>query len=425
MPTPALLDKFFPRYTRFDPAVPVWCVTPDEGRAIHRFFDTSPISPSGRYAALFRFSREDRPPELGDTGRVIVIDLDTGDEIQVAETAGFEAQMGANINWGGTDRELFFNDVSPSDYRPFAWNCDFASGARRAMRGTVYHAATNGKFLISANLANSARTQPGYGVIVPRENLRRNIAPAEDDGFHITDTHSGETRLLVSIAELLRRAAPPARYTDPARYEFYGFHSKFNPQGDRVMVSVRAFPAAEQARWNMFAIDHNAIEFAWFTLDLDAREIHCPVGPEEWCKGGHHATFFPDGRRISMNLAHDRSHLRLMQVDLDGGNYRQIRDGLIGSGHPTVTPDGTHIITDSYEGEGVAFGDGTVPLRWIDLRDGTEECLVRVNVRQPCPDGTMRVDPHPAWDRGNRWVTFNGFVDGTRRVFIADLGGKM
>jgi hypothetical protein len=33
----------------------------------------------------------------------------------------------------------------------------------------------------------------------------------------------------------------------------------------------------------------------------------------------------------------------------------------------------------------------------------------------------MRVDPHPAWDRTWRYVTFNAFVDGTRRVFVADM----
>ena len=54
------LARRFPRYTDFDPLVPVWCVTPGKGRTIHRFFDSSPFSPSGRYMALFRLPQEDR-----------------------------------------------------------------------------------------------------------------------------------------------------------------------------------------------------------------------------------------------------------------------------------------------------------------------------------------------------------------------------
>lgn len=38
------LDAGFPRFTDFSPAVPVWCLTRDCDRTIHRFSDTSPIS---------------------------------------------------------------------------------------------------------------------------------------------------------------------------------------------------------------------------------------------------------------------------------------------------------------------------------------------------------------------------------------------
>ena len=33
----------------------------------------------------------------------------------------------------------------------------------------------------------------------------------------------------------------------------------------------------------------------------------------------------------------------------------------------------------------------------------------------------LRLDPHPAWDRTWRYVTFNAVAGGTRRVFVADM----
>ena len=39
----------------------------------------------------------------------------------MAETCGWEPQMGANINWGATDEQLFFNDVDTETWEPFAW----------------------------------------------------------------------------------------------------------------------------------------------------------------------------------------------------------------------------------------------------------------------------------------------------------------
>lgn len=415
------MHKSFPRYLDYNPKIPVWCVTPDRSGCIHRFFDTSPISPSGRYLAVFQLPFEDRQPEPGETGNVCVIDLETGKDRAVAETSGWEPQMGANLNWGASDHELFFNDVDTTNWQPYAWKLDPVTGERQRLEGTVYHASTDGRWLISANMVKMRKTQPGYGVRVPDQTVSRNIGASKHDGFYLTDTSNGKRRLLVSIHDLLTQADPPVLMDYPDRYEIYGFHSKFNPQSDRLMLSLRWFPATDEPRWNMFALDFQAVRYAWVTMKLDGSEMACAVGPEQWDKGGHHGTWFPDGKRISMNLNIDRDVLRFVQVNADGSQLRKMLDNTPGSGHPTVCPDGLHLLTDTYTREATAYGDGTIPLRWVDLRSGEEEVIVRINTQQPCVDSVLRVDPHPAWDRTWRYVTFNAFLGGTRRVFIADM----
>jgi hypothetical protein len=411
----------FPRYVDFDPKVPVWCVTPERPGCIHRFFDTSPISPSGRYLALFQLPFEDRQPQPGDTGHVCIVDLETGRDRVVADTRGWEPQMGANINWGATDEQLFFNDMDSKTWQPFAWKLNPLTGDKIKMTGTVYHASPDGKWLISANMTTNRRTQPGYGVRIPDEHARRNIGPVDDDGFYITNTETGQCRLFASTKELLEKANPAVLVKDRDNQEIYGFHSKFNPQGDKLMLSLRWYEKTPESAFDAFRRDHSAVHFAWITTDLDRSFTHCAVGPEEWCKRGHHATWFPDGKRISMNLNIDREVLRFVEVNYDGSNLHKILEKVQGSGHPTVTPDGSHILTDTYTHESLAFGDGTTPIRWVDLKEGTEETIIRINTATGVEDGVMRVDPHPAWDRTWRYVTFNAFVDGTRRVFVADM----
>lgn len=415
------MHDHFPIYRDFDPRVPVYCVTPQRPGCIHRFFDTSPISPSGRYLAVFQLPFEDRLPEPGETGNVCVVDLETGEDRVVAETCGWEPQMGANINWGGSDHELFFNDVDTKTWQPFAWKLDPLTGKRQRMEGSVYHASVDGRWLISANMATMRKTQPGYGVTIPLEKMPRHVGPTEDDGFYLTDTTTGKTRLLASIADLLSQADPPVLIDNPQQQEIYGFHSKFNPQGDRLMLSLRWFPATDKPRWNLFAVDGLSVRFAWVTIGLDGGQMHCAVGPEQWVKGGHHATWFPNGKRLSMNLDIERNGMRFVQVNEDGSGLCKMLNATTGSGHPTVHINGKHILTDAYTFEKISFGDGTVPLRWIDLATGQEEILVRINIQQTCADPVMRIDPHPAWDRTWRYVTFNAFVGGTRRVFIADM----
>ncbi len=411
----------FPRYVDFQPKVPVWCVTPERRGCLHRFFDTSPISPSGRYLALFQMPFEDHQPDPGDVGHIVVIDLESGTDAVVAETRGWEPQMGANLNWGGNDHELFFNDVDTDTWEPFAWKLDPLTGDTQRMGGSVYHASPDGKWLIAANMATMRKTQPGYGVAVPPDIVGRSIGPVDNDGFWLTDTQTGETRLILSLVDAFARADPPIRLDNPDTYELYGFHSKFNPQSDRLMLSIRGYPVTDEPLWDAFGRGHNDVRFAWVTMTLDGSELHCAVGPEEWVKGGHHATWFPDGQRISMNLNIDREGLRFVQVNADGSGLRTMLEKTPGSGHPTVHQDNSHVLTDTYTLEKTSFGDGTIPLRWIDLKSGREDVLVRINTQQPCKDSVMRVDPHPAWDRTWRYVTFNAFVDGTRRVYVADM----
>ena len=418
-----MIQDVFPRYTDFDPKIPVWCVTPHHAGCMHRFFDTSPISPSGRYLAVFQLPFEDRQPKPGESGRVCVIDLQSGAHRVVAETCGWEPQLGANLNWGGTDHELYFNDVDTDSWSPFAWKLDFLRGTREKMEGTVYHASPDGRWLVSANLTTMRLTQPGYGVQIPDDRVRRNLGLSDEEGFHLTDTVTGKRKLLLSTRDAFTKSNPPIGFSAPEACEVYGFHGKFNPRGDRLMLSFRWYEPVGEPVFNAFSRKDVEVKFAWVTCDPDGGNPHCAVGPDEWDKGGHHATWFPDGKRISMNLDIDREGMRFVQVDADGRNLRKMHDRTLGSGHPTVSRDGRRLLTDMYNFES-PFEDGTIPLRWVDLDSGAEETLVRIHTRQPHPDGVLRVDPHPAWDRTWRYVTFNGHVDGTRRVFVADMGNN-
>src|SRR3972149_6721434 len=112
-------------------------VMPSE-RTIHRFFGASPISPSGRRLALFRMPYEGRSPRPGDAGEVVVIDLHSGLQRTVAASRGWETQLGANVQWGRSDAEVYFNDVAPRSWRAFAVRMDPASGSRRELQGTVF-----------------------------------------------------------------------------------------------------------------------------------------------------------------------------------------------------------------------------------------------------------------------------------------------
>jgi len=416
------ISESFPRYTEYNPLVPVWCITPGVGRAMHRFFDTSPFSPSGRYAAVLRMPHEDRLCLPGEAAEIVLVDLLTAQERVVATTLGWEEQLGANINWGSDDESLYYNDVDPKDWEPFCVRLNPLTGEKRRLEGGIYRISPDGKQIISACMKRMRRTQRGYGVVVPDHGVPRNRGFRDDDGLYITDTETGKRRLLVSIRDVFDEARPVIAKERYEQGECYGFHCKFNPQGDRLLFSIRRFLSDDPQPWNQIGKD---MDFWVVTMKPDGSYMYVAVGPDQWAKGGHHINWYPDGRQLSMNLAIDGDNkMYLVRVNCDGSGLSKISKSIQGSGHPTIHPDGRHVLTDAYEYENVAYGDGTVPLRWIDLEKQIEQTAVRINVGNPGTQVSraLRVDPHPAWAADHRHVIFNGFVGGTRRVFVADFG---
>lgn len=447
------LDRHFPRYTGFSPDAPAWCVTPRTDRVIHRFFDSSPISPSGRYLAVTRLPFEDRLPRPGEPAEIVVVDLETGEERVVDETRGWDTQLGAQTQWGASDAELLYNDVDTTAWRPYGVCFNVATGARRALKGTIYHVSPDGRTAVSPCLQRTAMTQLGYGVWTP-ENVRPvNRGASADDGIYATDIATGESKLLVSLAEIVANGPSELRAEAYRHGAFYGAHVKWSPTGDRLMFVLRWLP--EQSLRNQLKKKLRNVAFAvakrvpmlanrarqnrglagaikrqskqmkpnLLTLRPDGTDIHVVVGAEAWQRGGHHPNWYPDGEHIVMNLNRDGDAIRFVRLRHDGGTPELLAPQLIGSGHPSMHVDGFHLLTDAKPAEVVAAGDGTSPIRLIDTRTGTERLLARIQTASPgeVRSEALRVDPHPAWDRSFRRVVFNGFADGTRRVYVADV----
>ncbi len=378
------------------------------GKVIHRFFDTSPLSPSGSYLALFRLPYENKSPQPGDAGDVILIDMKTGKEKVVAQSRGWEVQLGANVQWGASDNELLFNDVDTVTWKAFCVVLNPATGKSRRLDGTIFMASKDGKKIASYNLIASTYAQVGYGVVIPRKLVPHNIGPVASDGIDITDVATGRTKRIVTIREIYNRSVPSIAISNPQDYEFYCFQVKWNQQGTRLLTTVQWAPLKGGARMRSV-----------ITMRIDGTDIHTAITPEQWARGGHHVNWMPDGEHLSMNLNIDgKEGLELISVKYDGSEMKTVFTP--GSGHPSYHPKGLPlIITDAYPDEPLTKRNGIVPIRLLHTDSQAEEKVAEVFVTNT--NGEFRVDPHPAWDRSGRYVIFNGFTDGTRNVFVADL----
>ena len=410
------ISKTFPRYTLYNPSVPVWCITPDIDGCVHRFFAASSVSPSGRYVAITQFRFDDRMPVPGDACNIVLVDLRTGEQKIIAKSKGFDTQLGAQVQWGAKDEQLFFNDMDCETWLPFAVLINPLTGKKRALSGTVYMASRDGARIASTCLKRTGLTQPGYGVLVPDAYIPKNDTAPDDDGLSITDVATDKTSLVCSYRQILKTAKPAYDASLYAGRSWYGFHVKWNPQGDRLMLVVRCIVPDKSVPERRSVI----------SMADDGSDIRVAVSEVLWAPGGHHPDWHPDGESITMNLKLDGEKHSLVRIGMDGEGLERLTS-VQGSGHPTLHPDRRHILTDVYLHERLSYRDGTGPIRLIDCETNTEEPIIRINNAPPYsgPQRELRIDPHPAWDRDYRRIVFNGCDQGVRRIYLADLTGKL
>jgi hypothetical protein len=234
-------------------------------------------------------------------------------------------------------------------------------------------------------------------------------SPAEDDGISVTDTATGRSRLLVSLARIVSDTGITCPDDPPGTY--YAFHVKWNPRGDRLMLVLRCVSAAGEVTSTLV------------TLNADGTEVGAALSWKS--NAGNHPNWCPDGDTIIMNLRVDGGRMKFVTFGREGNDIRVLSEHSEGSGHPTMHPSGK-ILTDAYPWEVTGVKDGTVPLRWIDPAEDAEEVLAWIPATAGPPRmRALRLDLHPAWDRGFGAVAFNGYVDGQRRVFVADMSEQL
>lgn len=387
-------------------------VTPDDGYYIHTFFDICPFSPSQNLLAVSKLPYQGREAKYGDVADICIIDLKNETIEKIYSTKGWGYQLGANLNWGKTDRYLYTNDIIGNE--AVCVRIDLDTKETKAFAGPLYHIAPNESSVIGFPLdmingyQNGLATQMGYGVPKFRDFEEINGAP-DDQGLWQTNLNTNQKKLLLSLNDAYKRIND-SFYVGA---NCYFFHSKYNPQSTRIFQVFRGiFPGSGKYHPTLL------------TFKPDGTEINQPVTREQWSFGGNHPNWHPDGNNIVMNLTpgwQNDLKMRFCMFNHTGSEFKVLSNKYIGTGHPSVNPDTSYLISDYYVGEYKKLGFNESPIRLINLNTDEEVHICTVFTDLNIKESTFRIDPHPAWSRDFKQVCFNGAPNGIRQVFIADL----
>jgi len=400
---------------------PIQSVT--EGPKHHYFgyYNITPWDITGRYMLALETDFCDRPQKQNDEACIGLIDTMDGNSWRhLARTHAWCWQQGCMLQWlpSQPDRCIVYNDVVNGN--AVSVIRDVFSGETRTLPRPVYSISHDGRQALSLNFGRLQRTRPGYGYAGINAPSIDESSP-QNDGIYWMDMETGESRLIISIRQLteiyplwsMRGAVHWVNHADfntnDSRFAFYHRweikRGKLGSLCNRILRKLirTVFPGMRLRPYRITRLltarpdgsdirilsdDDMVSHFDW----KDSEQLFA------WARvksSGNHYYLFND----------KTGHSKIIGEDV-----------LSCDGHPSFSPDGKCILTDTYP-------DPDTHKRSLMLYGIIDDKKTEIGkfFSPPQLGEEIRCDLHPRWNRDGTKVCFDSFHDGSRQVYVVDI----
>lgn len=318
--------------------VPVRALT--KGPDFHWFgyYDKLQFDPSNRYVLGMQVSFEGRSPTADDVIKIGMVDLKKADKwIELGESRAWSWQQGCMLQWlPGSKSEIIWNDRIGNQYVSHVLNV--FTRKKRTLPKSIYALSPDGKWAVGTEFSRIQDLRPGYGYAGIRDPYYDVKAP-NDMGLYRINMETGETKLLISLAE----AAAIAHKGSSVEDNFHWFnHLLVNTDGSRLTFLHRWRAKREDrqvmARTNfvtrMFTINPDGSDK--FIIDPSGFTSHFV-----WRDPSHICAYTkPEGQKSGFYISQDKT-----------GNIQEIKtDKMPVNGHQTYVPKRKNewLLNDNY-----------------------------------------------------------------------------
>lgn len=205
------------------------------------YYDKLEFDPSSRYVLSNEVDFEGRSPTAEDVIKVGMVDLNDNDKwIELGESRAWSWQQGCMLQFvPGSKSEVIWNDREGD--RHVAHVLDIQTKKKRTLPMPIYALSPDGKSAITTDFRRIQNHRPGYGYAGLPDPFEKEKTP-EKSGLWIVDLATGESKLIVSIAQAV---AIPYENGEPDEFadSFHWFnHLLFNTDGTRALFLHRWRP---------------------------------------------------------------------------------------------------------------------------------------------------------------------------------------
>jgi len=304
----------------------------------------------------------------------------------VGTTAAWNYQQGSRSQWHPTwDDTVLFNDVQNGSLVAKAVTTD---NEIQAYQHPIQAVSPTGTEYVSINYRRLDRNSPGYGY-------------ETDDGTSLPDPATDGIRrvsfddtdeLLIPLSALME-----TKDQDIPHERHYLHHVVYSPDGqwfaflyrwrDEGQRYTQLIASTRHGDWTTLLEHPQLSHFCW----LDSRRLFLSGGSQKFGRGYH-------------------------IVDVKTGDIQYVSAlDAFGDGHPSVSPNGEWIVTDTYP-------DRTRTRTLILYNIENERMIPVGKFLAPFKfDGDVRCDLHPRWSPDGSCISIDSAHEGQRKSYILDV----
>lgn len=378
-------------------------ISPDDPQHEYFFgyYDKSPWDISDRYMLCMKANdtwSDVSPHEKAD---ILLIDTfkpetDENRVKKIAETRAWNVQQACMLQWLGPDfsSRILYNDYRDGKYVSVILTLETME--EKVIPAAVYSVSSDGKFALTLDFSRLYELRPGYGYYnVPEKT--KGVALPDSTAIWKVDLETGEVTDLLKYTDFANFQPRPEMKEAGAVHKVN--HIMLSPNGKRFMVLYRWFNG--QRKYTRL-ITCNVDGTDMYVLSDDDMVSHC------FWKNNSFILAFENKKKGSPGYY-------LMKDKTD--KYIHCWPQFSNDGHPSYSPDGSLIVTDSYPDRARVAS--------INLMDGNErkkENTTIARVFAPFKyDNDTRCDLHPRWNHTGDKICFDSIFEGHRGLYVVDL----
>lgn len=377
-------------------------ISPDDPNHEYFFgyYDKCPWDATDRYMLCLRANNTWSDVSPREKADILLIDTSLQETDQnrvkkIAETCSWNVQQGCMLQWLGPDfsSRVLFNDCRDGKYVTVIK--EIKSGAERVINVPVYTVSADGKTALTLDFSRLYNLRPGYGYHnVPEKT--KGVALPDATAVWKIDLENGKIEELLTYKDFASFQPRPEMGETDSVHKVN--HLMLSPSGNRFMVLYRWF-VGERKYTRLITCNVDGTDM--YVLSDDDMVSHC---------------FWKDNQHI----------LAFENKKEEGPGYYLMKDKtqeyihcwleLTGDGHPSYSPDRSHIVTDSYPDRArIQY------LRVMKNEHSKPEVVAKV-LSPFRYDNDTRCDLHPRWNHAGDKVCFDSVFEGYRGLYVVKRG---